>query len=84
MRDMWGAQGDELVPARWQSTRGIAISAPAAQVWPSLIQMGYGRGGWYSYDWLERLAGVGAFAEGGSARRVVPALQALEVGDIFT
>jgi len=86
----WGASrqdshgplpGDDLVPARWQTTRGIAIPTPAAQVWPWLIQMGYGRGGWYSYDWLERLAGVGAFAEGGSARRIVPELQALEVGD---
>jgi len=86
----WGASrheshgplpGDDLVPARWQTTRGIVIRAPAAQVWPWLIQMGYGRGGWYSYDWLERLAGSGDFAEGGSAKRVVPELQALKVGD---
>jgi hypothetical protein len=73
--------GDDLVAARWQTTRGITISAPAAQVWPWLIQMGYGRGGWYSYDGLERLAGAGAFAEGASARRVVPELQGLKVGD---
>jgi hypothetical protein len=43
--------------------------------------MGYGRGGWYSYDWLERVAGAGEFAEGGSARRVIPELQPLAVGD---
>jgi hypothetical protein len=43
--------------------------------------MGYGRGGWYSYDWLERRAGAGDFAEGGSARRVIPQLQRLVVGD---
>jgi hypothetical protein len=43
--------------------------------------MGYGRGGWYSYDWLERRVGAGDFAEGGSATRVIPELQLLAVGD---
>jgi hypothetical protein len=43
--------------------------------------MGYGRGGWYSFDWLERLAGAGDFAEGESARHVIPELQTLAVGD---
>ena len=73
--------GDELVPARWQTTRAVAINAPVAQVWPWLIQMGYRRGGWYSYDWLERRVGAGSFAEGGSAKRVIPQLQSLAVGD---
>lgn len=86
----WGASGqevreplpgDDLVPARWQTTRGIAIAAPPAEVWPWLVQMGYARGGWYSYDWLERRVGAGDFAEGGSAKRVVPELQSLAVGD---
>jgi hypothetical protein len=43
--------------------------------------MGYGRGGWYSYDWLERWAGAGDVAEGGSARRVIAELQPLATGD---
>jgi hypothetical protein len=43
--------------------------------------MGYRRGGWYSYDRLERAMGAGDFAEGGSARRIVPELQELAVGD---
>jgi hypothetical protein len=43
--------------------------------------MGYGRAGWYSYDWLERLIGAGEFAEGGSARRALPELQHLALGD---
>ena len=43
--------------------------------------MGYGRAGWYSYDWLERLIGAGDFAGGGSARRVLPELQQLALGD---
>jgi hypothetical protein len=86
----WGASneerreplpGDDIVAARWQTTRGIDVSAPAAEVWPWLVQMGYGRAGWYSYDWLERRVGAGEFAEGGSAERVVPELQELAVGD---
>ena len=86
----WGASrqedhdrlpGDDLVRARWQTTRGINISAPRREVWPWLVQMGYGRGGWYSYDWIERRVGAGDFAEGGSAKRVVPELQQLAVGD---
>ena len=86
----WGASrqerrqalpGDDLVAARWQTTRGITVSAPAEDVWPWLVQMGYGRAGWYSYDWLERLIGAGEFAGGGSARRVLPRLQHLALGD---
>lgn len=73
--------GDDFVPARWQTTRGISIAARAEQIWPWLVQMGYGRGGWYSYDWLERRIGAGDFAEGGSARRVIPELQPIAVGD---
>ena len=38
--------GDEIIPApRMQSTRAITISAPVAEVWPWLVQMGAGRGG---------------------------------------
>ena len=86
----WGASrqessgplpGDDVVAARWQTTRGTSISAKADQVWPWLIQIGYGRAGWYSYDRLERLVGAGDFADGGSARRIIPELQGPEVGD---
>jgi hypothetical protein len=86
----WGASpqertqslpGDDLVPAGSQTTHGITLHAPANEVWPWLVQMGYGRGGWYSYDWLERRVGAGDFAEGGSARRVIPELQSLALGD---
>ena len=73
--------GDDLVPARWQTTRGVTISAPPEEVWPWLVQMGYGRGGWYSYDRVERLLGAGDFAEGGSARSVLPQFQKLAIGD---
>jgi hypothetical protein len=48
--------GDELVEnPRFVSTRAITINAPAESVWPWLVQLGYGRGGFYSYDWLENL-----------------------------
>jgi len=32
--------------------------APPEAVWPRLAQIGEGRGGFYSYDWLERMAGA--------------------------
>jgi hypothetical protein len=40
------------------TTRAISIAAPPARVWSWLVQIGTDRGGWYSYDRLERLAGV--------------------------
>jgi hypothetical protein len=35
--------------------RAITIKAPAEAVWPWLVPLGYGRGGFYSYDWIENL-----------------------------
>ena len=70
--------GDELVPnADLTATRAITIRASADQVWPWLAQLGQGRGGFYSYDFLENLVG----ADIHSADRIVPELQDLEVGD---
>jgi hypothetical protein len=68
--------GDEVVPdGVTAENRGITIDAPPAAVWPWLVQMGYGRGGWYSYDQLDM--------RGASADRIVPELQSLAVGDIM-
>ena len=63
----WGANceelhkplpGDELVPGpAVQSTRAVTIDAPADAVWPWLAQIGQDRGGFYSYECLENLAG---------------------------
>ncbi len=53
--------GDELVlnPMK-QTTRSITIDAPAAAIWPWLVQMGFGRGSWYTYQFLEKvLRGLG-------------------------
>ena len=68
--------GDELVPSPTVvDTRGITIEAPPEAVWPWLVQMGFGRGGWYSYDQLDM--------KGHSASTILPEHQALEVGDVL-
>ncbi len=64
----WGASdreigqylpGDSLVSDPLEvTTRAITINARPEHVWPWLAQMGRGRGGLYSYDWLDRLFGV--------------------------
>jgi hypothetical protein len=56
----------------------VTIDAPASAVWPWLVQMGWGRGGWYTARWVDRLLFP---ANGPSADRVVPELQELCVGD---
>jgi hypothetical protein len=61
-----------------QSTHAITIQAAAAQVWPWLVQLGQGRGGFYSYDWLENLFRL----EIHSADRLIPEFQHLQVGDL--
>jgi hypothetical protein len=73
--------GDDLVRRRYQTTRAVSLAAPPVEVWPWLVQMGFGRAGWYSFDRLERLIGIGDFAEGGSAQAVLPRFQSLSVGD---
>jgi deazaflavin-dependent oxidoreductase (nitroreductase family) len=74
--------GDDLTPTPMSvSTRAITIVAPASAVWPWLAQLGYRRGGWYSYDVVERALLSGDYAEGHSARRIHPELQHLQVGD---
>src|SRR5439155_10230424 len=54
------APGDHLMaPGAKKSTRAITIHAPPRIVWAWLIQLGQGRGGWYSHDWLENLFAAG-------------------------
>ena len=70
--------GDELVSATTpRSTRGVTIDAPVEQVWPWLAQIGEDRGGFYSYDWLERLIG----ADIHNTNAIHPEWQELQVGD---
>ena len=71
--------GDELLPdATAWTTHAITIAAPAQQVWPWLVQMGWGRAGWYTYRWVDRLLFP---ANGPSADRIVLELQQLKIGD---
>ncbi|HSN36516.1 MAG TPA: SRPBCC family protein [Arthrobacter sp.] len=75
-----GLPGDGFVPvADLQSTRAVTIEAPVDAVWPWLAQMGQGRGGLYSYDFLENLAGLDIH----SADRIHPEWQDIKVGDRF-
>jgi hypothetical protein len=51
--------GDTLVQDPLEVTaRAITINAWPTHVWPWLAQMGKGRGGLYSYDWLDQVFGV--------------------------
>jgi hypothetical protein len=71
--------GDELVPGvPVISTRAITIDAPAEAVWPWVAQIGQGRGGFYSYAWLENLIGCAIV----NAERIEPAWQSPRPGDL--
>ncbi len=80
--------GDEFHgPDALVRTRGVTIEAPAAEVWPWLVQLGWGRAGWYSIDALERLLGVARSVDSTGAAswrsldEIVPQHQDLAVGD---
>lgn len=50
--------GDELVASpRWGWTHAVEIQATCEDVWPWIAQLGGDRGGFYSYQWLENVAG---------------------------
>lgn len=92
--DRWGATeeeargplpGDEIARTsalgdRLVSTRAITIDAPPEAVWPWLVQIGSGRAGFYTHEWVERLLGI-TYADGHSADRIHPELQDLRLGD---
>jgi hypothetical protein len=72
--------GDDLVPhPNLQWTRAITVKAQAAAIWPWLLQIGQGLGGYYSYAWLEKLMGLRAE----HADQINPAWQQLKEGDII-
>jgi hypothetical protein len=83
----WGADaavqqaalpGDHLL---WQGTpretRAVMIQAPAEKVWPWVAQIGQDRGGFYSFELLENLAGC----EMTNLDDLLPALQHWKTGD---
>lgn len=71
--------GDDLVeePAD-QATRAVTIAATPEEVWPWVVQLGADRGGFYSYEWLENLFGLGIH----NAEQIVPEWQQRSVGDL--
>ena len=70
--------GDDLLAdPQVVTTRAISIHAPASLIWPWLVQMGPGRGGAYTYDWIENLLGLGMH----SADQILPQYQDLKAGD---
>ncbi len=72
--------GDDLIPeAKLKATHAITINASPAQIWPWLVQIGQGRGGFYSYDWIENSMGL----EIHTARKILPDHQDLKVGDVI-
>ena len=83
----WGASGQEcdaslpgddlIVTPDLTATRAITVRASADQVWPWIAQLGQGRGGFYSYDFLENLAGCDIH----SADHIIPGWQDIKIGD---
>ena len=84
----WGATTEEIERAmpgdelnsnpKFLATRAITINGTAEAIWPWLIQMGYGRAGYYGYDILENLGSPRGLQ---SAESILPELQDFKVGD---
>jgi len=83
----WGATDEEVQRAMpgdeevehslMNATRAVTINARPEEIWPWLVQIGTGKAGWYSYDWIENLMGLNV----SSTDRIIPEFQQLEVGD---
>jgi hypothetical protein len=80
--------GDEFIThpmVEW--TRGITANASPDRVWPWLVQMGYGRGGWYTPEWVDLVANRWVFGVRhpfpASTRRLLPEFQHVAVGDLI-
>ena len=69
--------GDESVPnPTWNATRAVTVSATPEQIWPWLVQIGWGRAGWYGYDWADN--GMHP-----STWKILPEHQSMEIGKDF-
>lgn len=75
-----GMPGDDIIEEPlYMTTRAVTVHARPEQVWPWLAQMGEGRGGFYSYDWIERLMGTRVT----SVEEILPEFQELKPGDVI-
>jgi len=71
--------GDDLNPdPKFLATRAITIEGTPEEIWPWLVQMGYGRAGFYGYDILENMGSKRGIR---SADRILPEFQRFKVGD---
>lgn len=69
--------GDEVVRApTFSATRAVTVEGRPEAIWPWIVQIGFGRAGWYSYDLLDNLGHH-------SSKRIIPELQQMEVGDLI-
>jgi hypothetical protein len=85
----WGAtpeevsrpmSGDDLIPnPTLSTTHAVTIPALVERVWPWVVQIGQGRAGFYSYDWLENLFGMDIH----NTRRINPEWQNPQLGDLI-
>lgn len=83
---VWGATPEEIGRAMvgdsvvelptYNATRAVTIEATPQEIWPWIVQMGIGRAGWYSYDWIDNLGRK-------SARQILPEYQFPQSGDLI-
>ncbi len=72
--------GDEEVESpTLVGNRAVTIDAPPEDIWPWLVQIGKGRAGFYSYEWIENLMGLGIE----NKDRILPEFQGLKAGDVI-
>ena len=69
-----------LTDPTYSATMAVTVNARPEHIWPWLVQIGYRRGGLYSYDWLDRVFG---YLDRPSATRILPEFQNLAAGDVI-
>ena len=73
--------GDDIVKDPTSTTtNAVTIHAAPKDIWPWLVQIGKGRGGLYSYDWLDILFG---YLDRPSVKKVLPEFQNPMPGDVI-
>jgi hypothetical protein len=81
----WGATSEDLARTMpgdqivhrpiFNATRVVTINARPEDIWPWIVQIGFGRAGWYSIDLFDNLGRH-------SSERVLPEFQRIAVGDL--
>ncbi|HEX8036090.1 MAG TPA: hypothetical protein VF510_19690 [Ktedonobacterales bacterium] len=85
----WGATDAEVMRAlpgdeevqdpTLVTNRAVTIQVPPEDIWPWLAQIGKGRAGFYSYEWIENLMGLDIK----NSERILPEFQELKAGDMI-